>query len=86
MTTEPRKCDAGRTSFFGGKWTEPCPNDFVHEIGSPRKEPIRLCDAHFQEVFQAGLVAEPMIGDAEFERREAERKAGADKRRWPWSR
>jgi hypothetical protein len=63
-------CAAGRSAFFGGKWREPCPNVGRHAIGSPAREPVWLCDLHFAEVSEAGLVAEPYIGKAEFERRE----------------
>jgi hypothetical protein len=74
-------CAAGRTSFFGGRWREPCPQNARHSIGSPRAEPIWLCDEHFTEVDDAGLVAEPNLTEAEFQRREqARRQADAGSR------
>jgi hypothetical protein len=66
-------CQAGLTAFFGGAWTEPCPRPGRHAIGSPNAEPIRLCDEHYGEVEAAGLVQEPVISEAEYNRREASR-------------
>jgi len=77
------ECHAGRSAFFGGRWTTPCPNPARHVIGSPNAEPIRLCDEHFEQVTNAGLVAEQNIGDAEFERRE-QQKVTAKKVRRGW--
>jgi len=84
---EPTLCDAGRTAFFGGRWGEPCPAPAIHVIGSPDAEPIRLCDEHFGQVNEAGLVDDVNIGDEDFQRREAERLgSGAPtpprRRRW----
>ena len=69
------ECSAGRTSFFGGKWTEPCVAVGRHAIGSPDKGPIRLCDEHFRQVNEAGLVNEPYIGEKEFQKRERAKKS-----------
>jgi hypothetical protein len=68
-------CAAGRSAFFGGSWTEPCDRTSIHSIGSPKAEPIWLCDEHFQEVKAAGLVKEAFIDETEFQRRERERLA-----------
>lgn len=64
------ECDAGRTAFFDGTWTTPCPETVMHHIGSPAAEPIRLCDIHFQQVLAAGLVTDPNLPAKEFEKRE----------------
>lgn len=48
----------------------------MHVIGSPAGDPIRLCDGHFKEVSAAGLVTDPNIGEAEYQRRESERLGG----------
>jgi len=85
MAAEHQECASGRSAFFGGAWTEPCPNQARHAIASPTAEPIWLCDEHFNEVNAAGLVKEPDIGEDEYQDREAERQ-GSGKRRWPWQR
>jgi hypothetical protein len=79
-------CHAGRSAFFGGRWQEPCPQGARHYIGSPKADPIALCDAHFREVNDAGLVSEPDIGEREYMRREGERVGEPSKRRWPFRR
>jgi hypothetical protein len=76
-----RICAAGRTAFFGGRWTEPCENGGRHSIGHPGGDPVRLCDVHFEQVNAVGLVNEPNMSEADFQLREQER-AGAKKRRW----
>lgn len=63
-------CDAGRTAFFDGTWTTPCPTEAIHHIGSPAAEPIRLCEEHFQQVLAAGLVTDPNIAPEDFDKRE----------------
>ena len=68
-------CPAGRTAFFDGSWTVPCERTSIHSIGSPKAEPIWLCDEHFQEVKAAGLVKETFIDETDFRRREGERLA-----------
>jgi len=79
-------CSAGRTAHFGGRWREPCNANAVHYIASPGTEPIALCDQHFRQVSDAGLVKEPNIGEEEFQRREAQRIGSSmtpkSKRRW----
>lgn len=73
--TEPRlatkPCAAGKTAFFGGRWTVLDAHDAIgrHVIGSDIGVAIHLCDEHFQQVLEAGLVTEPYIDEAEFERR-----------------
>lgn len=67
------ECHAGRTAFFGGAWSAPCPSEGTQYIGSPEAEPIILCESHFKEVMAAGLVTEPNIGNADYQRREAQR-------------
>ena len=83
MADDRHECHAGRTAFFGGAWTEPCPNRARHAIGSPEAEPIWLCDEHFNDVNAANLVTEPNIDEDEYQRREADRQGN---RRWPWQR
>jgi hypothetical protein len=74
------ECHAGRSAFFGGRWTSPCPNEGRNVIGSPSAEPIRLCDEHFEQVAGAGLVKEQNLSKADFDKREQQRvKPG---RRW----
>jgi hypothetical protein len=78
-------CHSGRTAFFGGAWTEPCPEPGRHVVGSPSADPIRLCDEHFRQVNEAGLVTEPFIAPTEFDRREEQRSgvpAQKPRRRW----
>lgn len=69
IATEP--CAAGRTAFFGGRWTVLDAHDEIgrHVIGSPGGVVVHLCDKHFAEVNAAGLVTEPNIGEEELERR-----------------
>lgn len=64
-------CQAGSRCGFGDKWTEACFEKSIHHITAPghEKHPIKLCDKHFQEVYDAGLVSEPYIGKEEFKRR-----------------
>lgn len=64
-------CDAGRRAFFGGRWPDlPCMQHGRHVIGAPGPVPaIKLCDKHFIEVYDAGLVTEPNIGEESFRRR-----------------
>lgn len=65
-------CAAGRTAFFGGRWKLPCPydGDVIHVIAAPElPEGLRLCPRHFKQVNAAGLVEEPYIDPAEFDRR-----------------
>lgn len=69
-------CDAGRSAFFGGRWREPCPNYARHHIASPEADPITLCDEHFRQVDEAGMVKEPDLGEQEYERREQQRVSG----------
>lgn len=55
-------CDAGRLSFFGGRWNIPCFNVGVHVIqgtGPTMLRPPLLCDRHFEQVLDAGLVSDP---------------------------
>ena len=66
-------CHAGRKAGLGGKWRTPCPDVAVHAIASPAREPILLCDKHFQEAAAAGFVKDIDIGQEEFDRRERER-------------
>lgn len=70
-------CWAGRKAFFGGQWDKipPCPNEGNNVIGHAAGEPMRLCDWHFREVNNAGLVDEVNIGRPEFNRRERRRRA-----------
>jgi hypothetical protein len=75
-------CAAGRTAAFGGRWTEPCPSQARHSVGSPNAEPIWLCDEHFAQVSGAGLVKEQNIGEAEYQRRETKRRASSQPRHW----
>jgi hypothetical protein len=67
-------CHAGKQCGFGGKWRTPCESFAIHAIANPGSPPILLCDTHFQEVFEAGLVTEPNVGEEEFKRREQERQ------------
>lgn len=64
-------CAAGRTAFFGGRWKLPCPykGDVIHVIAAPEFPGLRLCPRHFEQVNEAGLVAEPYIDPDEFDRR-----------------
>jgi hypothetical protein len=50
------ECAAGRTAFFGGRWTVPCPITGRHQVGSSQGGAIMLCDDHFRQVndFQHG--------------------------------
>jgi hypothetical protein len=73
-------CHAGRTSFFGGTWTEPCSNPPLHKIGRTSGDPIVLCDEHFQQVEAAGLVSDENIGKEDFTRRERLKKLPFGKR------
>jgi hypothetical protein len=68
-------CDAGRTSFFGGRWTQPCEVRAHHSIGSPGAAPIELCDVHCQEVAEADLVVDQNITEETYQRRENLRKS-----------
>jgi glycerophosphoryl diester phosphodiesterase len=83
-----RNCAAGRTAFFGGRWTTACPAAAIHEVGSPAQDPILLCDEHFRQVHAAGLVTDPYLDKEEYDRRERERLGVAEassprrKRRW----
>ena len=65
-------CAAGRTAFFGGRWTEACIGEGRRVIGSRGNEPIRLCEAHFAEVSAGSLVKDPAMTEAEFKRWEQE--------------
>ena len=67
-------CAAGKTAFFGGRWSEPCGGLGRNTVGSPGADPVPLCDEHFRQVQEAGLIAEPNITDADFQRREGARK------------
>lgn len=72
MSEERDYCDAGRTALFGGRWIGvQCALPPIHVIASDGFErgTIKLCHVHFQEAHDAGLVTEPFIGRAEFERR-----------------
>jgi hypothetical protein len=73
-------CDAGRTSFFGGRWTEPCSNPPLHKIGRTNGDPIVLCDEHFHQVEAAGLVLDENIGQDDFVQRERLKKLPLGKR------
>jgi hypothetical protein len=76
MVREMEKlCDAGRTSFFGGQWTEPCGIRARHSIGSPKRIPIELCDVHFEEGADAGLVVDQNVSEETFQRRENLKKS-----------
>jgi hypothetical protein len=44
------ECAAGRTAFFGGRWTVPCPITGRHRVGSSQADAIMLCDDHFRQV------------------------------------
>ena len=79
---QPQPCAAGRSAGFGGRWTVPCPTKARHSIGSPNAEPVWLFDQHFAEVSEAGLVKDQNIGEAEYQRREIERRVPSQPRRW----
>lgn len=49
------------------------PNYARHHIGSPEADPIILCDEHFRQVNEAGMVKEPYLEPHEYERREQKR-------------
>lgn len=66
-------CEAGRRANFGGRWKVPCMEYGRNMIGNPSLDPIKLCDQHFAEVNEAGLVDETNIDPAEFRRRERRR-------------
>lgn len=74
MATED-VCVAGRTAFFGGRWTEPCPLEAIHRVVSSNMT-IDLCDPHFQQVHQAGLISAPYLSGPE----EAERYRQSERR------
>jgi hypothetical protein len=60
------ECAAGRTAFFGGRWTVPCPITGRHRVASAQGEGIMLCDDHFRQVndFQHGKdTAVPAVPD-----------------------
>ena len=72
-------CDAGRRADFGGRWRTPCQyvfgrDDRINMLGFEGTDviggPLRFCDAHFQQLIDAGLITEPNIGADEFERRQ----------------
>ena len=56
------ECAAGRTAFFGGRWTVPCPITGRHRVGSGQGDGILLCDDHFRQVseLQKGNDAPPV--------------------------
>lgn len=74
MTHASNLCEAGRRCGFGGRWFFPCNKVAVHAIHAIGMPAIRLCDVHFWEANKAGLVTEPDIGKAEFNRRVNEDK------------
>jgi hypothetical protein len=69
---------AGREADFGGRWTEPCPEIGRNLIGSegPHLPVIELCDEHFAQVNEAGLITEPNLGEGEAGRSEFARRFG----------
>jgi hypothetical protein len=69
---------AGREADFGGRWTEPCPEIGRNLIASegPELPTIHLCDGHFKEVNEAGMIAEAYLGAGEAGRDEFERRHG----------
>lgn len=74
------QCWAGRLAFASGRWdrTMPCLRyarhviAFSQELGGPQlpgSPEIRLCDEHYAELEAMGLIEEPVVSDAEFDRR-----------------
>lgn len=62
-------CMAGRTAFFGGRWSRipPCARQSEHRITAPPGDPttyppIELCEGHFRQVLAAGLITQPYAG------------------------
>jgi hypothetical protein len=65
-------CEAGRRAKFGGRWRHlaPCTQPGNNVIGSPGPWPaVKLCDEHFMQVREAGLVEEVNIGEPSFRER-----------------
>lgn len=68
-------CQAGRMASKGGAWTVPCPQvatnvlGFGDSNGAQIPVELRFCHDHMQELIADGLVAEPYMDPAEFERR-----------------
>ena len=56
----------------------------MHAIGQPNGDPIWLCDQHFHQVNEAGLVAEPYIAEADYQEREQQRSAQTQPKRNGW--
>jgi hypothetical protein len=76
---------ADRSAFFGGRWQEPCPSYARNHTGSPEADPIILCDEHFRQVSDAGMVKEPYLDPQEYDRREQPRVGERRKtHRWLW--
>lgn len=80
---DENECWAGRRAFLGGRWKVPCPAIAIHVIATPEPDMpvIRLCDDHFNEANEAGLVTNPFMDPDEFKRRIAERKRVRAERR-----
>lgn len=75
-----QQCWAGRKAFASGRWDNmlPCLRYGRHviafslELGGdalPGAPEIRFCDEHYAEIEAMGLIEEPVISDAEFDRR-----------------
>lgn len=70
MSAFAAPCDAGRTAFHEGRWRTPCPNPAMHFIATEGMDLlISLCDRHFQEVADKGLVTDQNVSEEEFLRR-----------------
>jgi hypothetical protein len=74
------QCWAGRRAFASGRWDRmlPCLRYGRHviafslELGGdalPGTPEIRLCDEHYAAIEAMGLIEEPAISGAEFDRR-----------------
>lgn len=61
---DPWVCAAGRTAFFGGRWGLPCfePTEHQHAVISGLGR-VQLCDKHFAEVNEAGLITDPYVSE-----------------------
>lgn len=66
-----RLCMSGRGADFGGKWVMPCAQAAIHVIATEDADlpTLVLCEGHFLEVLEAGLVDEPYLPEAEIVRR-----------------
>lgn len=69
----PEWCEAGRRAKLGGIWQTPCAepsSEHQHLIAAPDlREPILLCDHHFDVVNALGFVSEPYISEGEYRAR-----------------